>query len=325
MPHFAIPILISIFDESIGIDAEVEAAEARWKVFREELKAFYPSQQDQQDQQDQEDQEDQEDQRVQPGGFIRNGGSPDSDPRVVSRWNKELTQKVAEFDIKFNHVLAFAMFGKARYIETWDRHEMSTDTQCRTDNYGLWAFFQQCIGCNHKLPHICFTAGAKCENCRLEDACYAEFDHLKKRKLQATRSLGFGERFDRAVRDITESNFPQPDDFFMIDSNGNRVSRINSERDFALEVLATTTSSLTAFYKYVISLDVIEHQVARYPIGRVGPVQKKHPDADYSPLDQSTQDMTRRYMYRRSQPVEEFMKMPHGLTPEGAKRITGGF
>lgn len=338
MPQMAIPILIRIFSEFLDIKRHIEEAEAKWA---DEHPAPSPAANG-----------------SNPGGNAggnarRNGrrrrtnreagATPNPCPGIYDphHWPLALRCNVTEFTVKRDHALAFAMFGTERWIETADQNEMSTNTQCRTDNYGIWGADKMCVQCEKRLPMIAFTGGSLCENCRLKNACDDENDHLKQVKKTATRALGFDippmpwelqtaqggiqsveEPPETDIRDITRSNFPKPEVFCKTDEEGNHVSLVNSPSDLA-QVLSEPEGPLMDFFTQALHLDMSE---AKYgPIGRIGFKQKKHPSGEYLQLGYSARQMAGHYMYRRCLSIEEFIKTPNGLTPKDVQRIRGGF
>lgn len=350
MPQMAIPILIRIFSEFLDIKRDIEEAEANWA---DEHPAPSPAANGSNaggnaagnaagnpgDN---------------PGGNPgRNGrrrrtnreagATPNPCPGIYDthHWPSTLRRTVTEFTVKRDHALAFAMFGTERWIETADRNEMSTNAQCRTDNYGIWGADKMCVQCKKCLPMIAFTGGGLCENCRLKNACEDENDHLKQVKQTATRALGFDipptpwelqtaqggthtveEPSETDIRDITRSNFPKPEAFCKTDEEGNRANLVNSPSDLA-QVLSDPEGPLVEFFTQALYLDMSEAKHG--PIGRIGFKQKKHPSGQYLQLGQSARQMAGHYMYRRCLSIEEFIKTPNGLTPKNVQRIRGGF
>lgn len=356
IPNMAVPILIRIFSEWMDVKRDIEEAEAKWA---DEHPAPPPA--------------------ATGGNAGANVGgnaqgtaqarTQPSDPQALStpnpcpdlydphHWSHSLRLKVTRFIVKRNHALAFAMFGTKRWIETADRSEMSTNTQCRTDNYNIWAADKKCVHCKHALPNIAFTAGGVCENCRLNDECDDEKDHLKQLKKAATRALGFDnrttwpeedqneqagtqpaqvgnqvvqvtsesdddEQTEDGIHDITRSNFPQPEAFWQIDDEGSRVSPVNCPRDLT-NILSDGNGPLADFFREAIKLDESE---AKYgPIGHIGFKQKKHPSGEYLAPSQSVWQMAGHYMYRQCLSVEDFVKTPNGHTPTDTQRLRGGF
>lgn len=347
MPNMAIPILIRIFSDYMDIQKSIEQAEAKWAA---QQPASIPSPP-----------------AGNAGGNARGNrqrqtnrealATPNPCPEIYDphHWPSGLRRKVTKFMVKRNHALAFAMFGTERWIETADRNEMSTNTQCRTDNYAIWAVDKKCFQCEIRLPMIAFTGGGLCENCRLKNACEDEDDHLKQMKKNATRAFGFhtppstpeeplnGQMGTQSVqvsnqgsqaapeseenqpqagiRDITHSNFPKPEAFWREDG-GNRVSVVNCPRDLA-QILSDPDGPLATFFLEALRMDMLEAKHG--PIGHIGFKQKKHGSGESLELNKSSRQMAGHYMYRRSLSIEEFMKTPNGLTATDVQRFRGGF
>lgn len=330
MPKMAIPILITIFSEYMDLQVEIEEAEAEWI---DEHPAPPP---------------------VPVGGNNAANGQANRPRRRRNReaeatpnpcpglydphhWQPALRRKVANFMVKRDHALAFAMFGKERWIETSDRSEMSTNTQCRTDNYGLWGADKLCVQCKTHMPLIAFTGGGHCENCRLKNACEDETDHFKQLKKKATEALGFGvqpaqvgnqaphaddEQRLIGVTDISQSNFPTSEAFWETDDDGNRAGPITRPGDLAF-LMSNPEGPLPGFFFRALQMD---NEQARYgPIGHIGFRQKKHPSGEYLQPDQSVWQMVGHYLYRQCLSVEDFTKTPEGMTPKDVLRFRGQF
>lgn len=366
MPFMAIPILISVFSEWMDIKRDIEKAETKWA---EESPPPPPAAAG-------------GNAGTNVGGNAQGIGTAQNtaqattqpeDPQALAtpnpapglydphHWSQNLRLKVTRFMVKRNHALAFAMFGTRRWIETRDQSEMSTDTQCRTDNYNIWGADKNCHDCKYVLPNIAYTAGGVCENCRLMRACNCESDHLKRFKKDATQALGFEiqpsrpeeqqnglmgtqaplagnqpaqlgnptiqatpatDDEDDSICDITRSNFPQPEAFWQIDDEGNRVSLVNLPRDLIL-ILSNAEGPLADFFRETLTMDIMEASHAL--TGHIGFRQKKHPSADHLGLNQSARQMAGHYMYRQCLSVEDFIKTPNGHTPTDTQLPPGGF
>lgn len=355
MPNMAVPILIRIFSDNVDVKKDIERAEAKWAT-EHPAPSSAPTGGNAQG-----NARGNRRQRTKPEARA----TPNPCPGIYNPhyWPSALRRKVTEFMVKRNHALAFAMFGAERWIETADRNEMSTDTQCRTDNYGIWGVDKKCYQCEIHLPMIAFTGGGLCENCRLKNACEDEDDHLKESKKKATQALGFNTlptAFDEpqnaqmgtqngqmATLSVQASNQDIPAEVEDDDEQSyiflHDITRSNFPKPEAFwkmddegkrvslvncpsdlaRILSDPESSLVEFFLEALALDMSE---AKYgPIGRIGFKQKKHPSGDHLRLGMSSRQMAGHYMYRQCLSVEDFVKRPYGLTANDVRRLRGGF
>lgn len=364
MPRMAIPIVICIFSEWIEILKDIENAEAKW-TYEHPSTSLLPTGSNTGGGTNQGPaQGHARSRRRQRPGDREAQATPNPCPGTYdpAHWSSTLRRKVTEFIVKRNHALAFAMFGTERWIETADRNEMSTNTQCRTDNYGIWGVDKSCFQCKLRLPMIAFTAGGLCENCRLENACEDEMDHLKQEKKNAVQALGFhvlpawpdetqtaqvgastlpasnptaqGSNQPVQVESESDDDYPGIDIRGIVQSNFPKPEafwKIDDEGNRVnlvdcprglTEVLSHPNGPLADFFTQALQMDMLE---AKYgPIGHIGSKQEKHPSGQYLQLGQSSRQMAGHYMYRRCISIEDFIQTPDGLTPSNVRHNRGG-
>lgn len=282
LPADCVPLVISVYEAMLKVDAMKKAREERWAT-----ENFHP---------------------------------PQVLPRFdESQWPEDLANKVSLSVIEIHIMTCKAMFGDAMWAETWDRGTRSNNFQCRLDNYKLWTIAQRCTECEVRLPRIFFTASHICEDCRTQNHIDDETNHMKRDKIAATEKLGFGRLYDAVFKDLSQSNFPQPDAFQEVNEDGKIVPIIKRTYDFMDRVLDAPMSSFRPFIDAAVAMD----QRERFrPLGHYTNAQANHRQSGNEDPYATVMEQLKMLCYRRAQTKEEFLLCGDaGFTPEQASQF----